>query len=49
MIWNLKEISTQIYVAFSKSTDDVIVEKFQKGFDAIKKKGIQEKILKKWK
>ncbi len=49
MIWNLKEISTQIFVAFSKSTDDSIVEKFQHGFDAIQKKGIIEKILKKWK
>ena len=49
MIGNLKEISTQIYVAFSKSTDDSVVKKFQDGFDAIRKNGIQEKILKKWK
>ncbi|MEJ1297118.1 MAG: transporter substrate-binding domain-containing protein [Candidatus Sedimenticola sp. (ex Thyasira tokunagai)] len=49
MIGNLKEISTLIYVAFSKSTDDEIVKKFQGGFDAIKKKGIQGEILEKWK
>ena len=30
MIWNLKEISTQIYVAFSKSTDDSYCGKFSK-------------------
>ena len=47
-IWQLKEISTQNYVAFSKSTDDLFVKKFQEGFDAIRKKGIQERILKKW-
>lgn len=49
MIWNIKDISTQTYVAFSQTTDDSIVKKFQEGFDAIQKKGIQEKILQKWK
>jgi len=49
MIWHLREISTQVYIAFSRFTDDSIVKKFQEGFDAIKKKGKQDKILNKWK
>lgn len=48
IIWTLKEISTHNYVAFSISTDDKIVEKFQDGFDAIRKKGILKRILEKW-
>ncbi|MCG8643884.1 MAG: hypothetical protein MI862_29455, partial [Desulfobacterales bacterium] len=47
-IWHLEEISTHNYAAFSPSTDDRIVERFQRGFDAVKKKGIQDRILKKW-
>lgn len=47
-IWELKDISTQNYVAFNKFTDDTIVKKFQKGFEAIREKGIQKKILLKW-
>ena len=47
-IWHLEEISTHNYAAFSPSTDDRIVERFQRGFDAIQKKGIQDRILKKW-
>jgi len=48
-IFEVKEISTDIYVAFSMSTDDSIVQKIQEGFDAIREKGIQEIILNKWK
>jgi len=48
-IWNIKEMSSKAYVAFSISTDSDIVKKFQAGFDAIKRKGIQERILNKWK
>ena len=49
MIWTLNAISTQIYIAFSASTDDSVVAKFQAGFDAIKMQGIQQAILTKWK
>ncbi|MES9956101.1 MAG: transporter substrate-binding domain-containing protein [Sedimenticola sp.] len=48
-IWNIEEMSSQAYMAFSKPTDDAIVEKFQKGFDAIKQSGEHDKILMKWK
>lgn len=47
-IFTVKEISRDVYVAFSKSTDDKIVQMFQKGFDAIKEKKYLQQILKKW-
>ncbi len=47
-IWTLDELSCELAVAFSKSTEDHFVQKFQEGFDAIRKNGIQEEILKKW-
>ena len=44
-IMNIKEMSSNAYIAFNKSTDDDIVKKIQNGFDLIKKKGIYKKIL----
>jgi len=48
IIWNVKEISTQVYIAFSLSTSTELVDKFQRGFNNIKKNGVQDKILSKW-
>lgn len=47
-VFNIESISTQIYIAFSLSTDDEVVKKFQHGFDEIKRKGIYREIMEKW-
>jgi polar amino acid transport system substrate-binding protein len=39
----------QLYYAFNKKTDDKIIKKYQEALDAIKKNGVYEKILKKYK
>lgn len=49
LVINLKDISTHLYLAFSNSTDDSVVKRFQLGFDNIRKKKIHEQILKRWK
>ena len=49
MVMNLKDVSTKMYLAFSKSTEDSVVKKFQLGFNAIKRKKIKAEILKRWK
>ena len=48
-IFYVKEISKQLYVAFSKQTDDSIVKRFQLGFDKIRENGTYEKIIQEWK
>jgi polar amino acid transport system substrate-binding protein len=48
-VMNLKDVSTKMYLAFSKFTEDSVVKKFQLGFDAIKRKKIKAEILKRWK
>ncbi len=47
-IYRLEEISDYLYMAFSKSSDPALVLKFQNGLLAIKKKGIVDKIYKKY-
>lgn len=37
---------TSLYIAFSKQTDDTIVEIFRKGYNQLKEKGIYQEILK---
>lgn len=37
-----------LYLAFNKETEDALVEKFQKGFDAVEKNGTKAAIHKKW-
>jgi polar amino acid transport system substrate-binding protein len=44
----LSSISTPQFLAFSKQTDDHIVQQFKDGFARLEKKGIIEKILDKW-
>ena len=43
-----KRSQKALYMAFSKQTNDSIVEKFRKGYKRIKDKGIYGKILKKY-
>lgn len=47
-IEEIEEISTDIYIAFSLSTDDALVEKIQTGFDVIRDNGILKEILSRW-
>jgi len=47
-VYLLEELSDQLYMAFSKSTDIQLVEKFKKGLESIKRKGIFDKIQKKY-
>lgn len=39
---------TQLYIAFSKSTPDAVIAKWQAALDEIKKEGLYDKILKKY-
>ena len=47
-IYRLEELSDNLYMAFSKSSDTALVRKFQDGLRAIKKKGVFDKIQKKF-
>jgi len=47
-VFLIEDLSDKLYMAFSKTTDISLVEKFKKGLEAIKKKGIFEKIQKKY-
>ncbi len=47
-VYLLEELSDQLYMAFSKSTNIQLVEKFRKGLESIKRKGIFDKIQKKY-
>lgn len=44
----MKEVSKEVYMAFSKQTSDVLVRDFQKALKRIKEKGIYARILKKY-
>ncbi len=49
IIYHYKELSkSSLYMAFSKQTDDTIVEMFRKGFNQLKTNGIHQKILKRY-
>lgn len=43
-----KNTDAQFYIAFSKHTDDTLVNKLRNAYDTIKKNGTYEQILKKW-
>ena len=48
LLIHVEDISREMYIAFNISSDAHLVEKFQKGFAAIRKNGMQEKIQMKW-
>lgn len=47
-IYRLDELSDKLYMAFSKSSDPQLVQKFQEGLRIIKEKGIFDKIQNKY-
>lgn len=48
LAYQINESPGNISIAFSKQTDDVVVEKYQKAFNEIKANGELDKIIKKW-
>ncbi len=47
-VYRLDELSDSLYMAFSKTSDNSMVQKFRNGLSAIKKKGVFDKIQKKY-
>jgi len=46
--YHLKEFSSELYIAFSRQTDDALVEKFRQTLKTIKQDGTYDLILKKY-
>lgn len=47
-VYRLEELTGSLYMAFNRDTDPTLVEKFQVALKTIKKKGIYEKIQKRY-